>query len=351
MRSALYYPHTSIRNEGLVKTALLLWDRLEFIVPWDHFHAHHGHRDIDRAMELIGRPRRPNDEEKAETHKQIKALLARRLPPSFYFPRHNHDRWQDSYEVYPQKLLPETWRLLHKAELSGKLLPNSDYPMTEAGGLLVMSLLADACAGTTRSRVTDRGDAYATVAELLGNKPNAPRVAKTDAELSLVPIVLDVANAEGLDIKALIRWREREETESGHTLRDLRHRYVDGLEAYVGKLMNEKTTKRDAEEIRRSFAEDMRGDLRDLRRELRHAGIELLTSKEILVTILAGVGTVASWLAAPFAMPETITATGGVVTVGGLVATANKYMKDRRAIMQKHPMAYLYEVGYGRGRM
>jgi hypothetical protein len=37
MRSALYYPHTSVDDEGIAKTALLLWDRLEFIVPWRGF--------------------------------------------------------------------------------------------------------------------------------------------------------------------------------------------------------------------------------------------------------------------------------------------------------------------------
>ena len=33
MITALYYPYTSIRNRGLVKTALLLWDSIECIVP------------------------------------------------------------------------------------------------------------------------------------------------------------------------------------------------------------------------------------------------------------------------------------------------------------------------------
>jgi hypothetical protein len=31
--SALYYPHTSTKDVDLLKTALFLWDRLDFIVP------------------------------------------------------------------------------------------------------------------------------------------------------------------------------------------------------------------------------------------------------------------------------------------------------------------------------
>ena len=57
MRSALYYPHTAPNSEDIVKTALLLWDRLEFIVPWEHFRPHYKNRQIARAMELIGAPR------------------------------------------------------------------------------------------------------------------------------------------------------------------------------------------------------------------------------------------------------------------------------------------------------
>jgi hypothetical protein len=192
-----------------VKTALLLWDRLEFIVPWDHFRANHGHPQLDRAMELIGLPHIPTKEEKRETHQNIKQMLKRSLPAPFYLRRHRRHYRDQQYEIYPEKLFPETWELLYEARLSGKLLPNVDYPMTEMGGLLVMSLLADACAGTTRSRITDRSDAFATVVDLLGNRPNAPPIKRADADAQLVPINLKVLNVDKIDIKALIHLRER----------------------------------------------------------------------------------------------------------------------------------------------
>jgi len=341
MRSALYYPHTSIRNENLVKTALLLWDRLEYIVPWPHFRPNLTDSRIARAMELIGVPHYPDSDEKQEAHTRLEELLNRRLPPQFYFSRRSSE---DYFEIYPEKLLPGSWRLLQKVRLSSKL-QNSDYALSEFGGLTVMSILADCCAGTTRSRVTDRGEAYATLTGFLGNRPGGSKIRKADAHDHLVSISLNAIDTSRMTLNALIKLRERETKESGHTLRDLRHRYVDSLEIYVGKLANEKTKKADAKEIQRQFSEDMKADLKDLQTELGFASKEALLSKEFLVTAVTVVGTAASWLfGVPLALEGVVTAAGTPVAIGGLMGARNKYLKERYMIMKKHPMAYLYEA-------
>lgn len=105
MRSALYYPHTAVNSEDIIKTALLLWDHLEFIVPDRYFQPQYRNRDIAQAMELIGLPHPPNQFEKEETHTRIKELLNRRLPPQLYYrrPRDFHRR----YDIYPEKFLPK----------------------------------------------------------------------------------------------------------------------------------------------------------------------------------------------------------------------------------------------------
>src|SRR5258706_8079981 len=75
MRSALYYPHTQIRDEGFLKNALLVWDEVHFISPTRHFefdrHLDPGHRE---ALELICRPLVPSDEEKRHVHNRILKL-------------------------------------------------------------------------------------------------------------------------------------------------------------------------------------------------------------------------------------------------------------------------------------
>jgi hypothetical protein len=355
VRSALYYPHTTIRNHDLIRTGLLLWDRLEFIVPSDHYRPHYPSKRIAEAMELIGVGHRPNDEEKRDAHQNLRQAVARKLPPQFYFDRRapfsamNKDMRLGEigaiYEMYPEKLFHRTWQMLRRAQLS------EDYQLSAAGGLMVMSALADSCAGTTRSRVTDEGDAYATVAGLLGNNPGGPAIKKADAHGQLVAISLKVIDTSTVSIERLIQLRKREATETGHTLRDLRHRYQNGLETYAVRLLNERVTKADASEILRECEDDMKTDLRDLRAELGFARRDALLSKEILAFALTAVGTAASWLfGVPVALEGVVTAAGAPVAIGGLLAARNKYLKERRSILKEHPMAYLYETDLGASR-
>jgi hypothetical protein len=139
MRSALYYPHTTVGSEHLIKTALLLWDRLEYIVPWQDFKPHYGRRDVAKAMELIGVAHPPQEDEKRETHTRLKELVTRKLPPQFYWSLHGS---REPYGIYPQKFLPDSWELLRKAKLSGGFQSSGDPGMTDFGGLMVMSILA-----------------------------------------------------------------------------------------------------------------------------------------------------------------------------------------------------------------
>jgi hypothetical protein len=102
----------------------------------------------------------------------------------------------------------------------------------------------------------------------------------------------------------------------------------------------------DAQQIKREIADDMRSDLASLKSELGTAKRDVLLSKDIVLTALAAVGSIASWaLGIPIPIAGTITAAGVPATLVGTAATANKYVASRRAVMQKHPMAYFYEMG------
>ena len=61
------------------------------------------------------------------------------------------------------------------------------------------------------------------------------------------------------------------------------------------------------------------------------------------MTVLAAAGTVAS-AAFGLALPilGAATAAGAPATIGGMLGAGNKYFSARRAILQRHPMAYLY---------
>ena len=145
------------------------------------------------GMELIGIARYPSDAEKREAHAHIEDLVTRPLPPNFFLDTKATGDFE-AYEIYPQKLLPETWQLLQDFEMTGSLR-NADYPTTEPTGLTVMSILADCCAGTTRSRVTDRGSAYATLAGVIGADTGQASASNADVTSQLIPISLEVIDA------------------------------------------------------------------------------------------------------------------------------------------------------------
>jgi hypothetical protein len=68
----------------------------------------------------------------------------------------------------------------------------------------------------------------------------------------------------------------------------------------------------------------------DLKSELGSARTEVFMSKEFITTVLTGVGTAASWLAGvQLPLEGVITLGGAPVAIGGLLATRNKYLKDR----------------------
>src|ERR1700733_4474217 len=104
LRSALYYPHTRLRGSDswVLKSALLLWDGVEFIVP-DKAHPLGCDGLAAEAMELIGVGRVPTKDEMEEAHQRIEQFVSEPLPPSFYYTSEGYE----DYELWPQKFLPK----------------------------------------------------------------------------------------------------------------------------------------------------------------------------------------------------------------------------------------------------
>jgi hypothetical protein len=343
MRSALYYPHTEVKSSSLLKTSLLLWDKLQYIVPSPEYEPYYEEPLVKEAIGLIGEAHFPTAQEKEEAHSQIEALVKRQLPASFYLP---DSATSPDYEIWPQKLLPKTWSILEEAKLSGAPLANYDYPLSMHTGLTVMSILADCCAGKTLRRVTDRAGAYATVAGLLN--PNPP---KSEYDLQpdyshLVRTSLKVVDASAISLSRLIEFRKSEEAEHGHSIRQLRHRYVDKIESYLSILADLKRKSGDEDNIKRQFEIDMKDDLAGLRDALKFARNEVFTSREIISAGVAAAGVIAALAigAVPAAFASFVTITSAPVMIGGLFGTRNKYLSSRRAMLEKHPMAYLLEL-------
>jgi hypothetical protein len=340
MRAALYFPHTKVQSEQLVRSSLLLWDTVECIVPDPRYKPGYPDKKIARAMEIIGKLHCPDDSEKREAHQFVEEFATRPLPEAFYYEKLNGGG--EDYEIWPQKFLDETWCLLQNLKLTGDPLRNADYPTNPAVGLSLMSILAECCAGETRARITDQGPAYAMISNMLVEDPKQDESASYEY---LVPLTLKLLDISNIPIDKLIAFREREKKESnGYTLTGLRHNYLKSIEAFAGD-MSKLTRKRDRDERSRTFESDMRSDLKQLSQEVWGARVDVIFSKEAVASVLLAVTTAVGAIhGVPLAIPTVAAIGGGVVTVGGGVLVGNKYAASRRAILQKHPMAYLYEL-------
>jgi len=75
MVKALYYPFTTIRSQNLIKTALLLWDSVECIVPTPGWQIEKPfkQKSYNEALELIVCPYVPKHQERTLAHNDVKA--------------------------------------------------------------------------------------------------------------------------------------------------------------------------------------------------------------------------------------------------------------------------------------
>jgi hypothetical protein len=117
MPTALYYPHTRLENQSLLKTALVLFDKVEWIAPDEVFQPKYQIPQAKEAMEVIGERYIPSTEEQDLVHKEVERLVAKPLPEWFVFEPENQDlasQARHPYEILPGKFLDKTWRLLQK---------------------------------------------------------------------------------------------------------------------------------------------------------------------------------------------------------------------------------------------
>ena len=242
MRSALYYPHTRIKRGSLWKTALLLWDTVHTIVPWPEYKPTYEDHLLSEAYELIGVAHYPDAQEKRLAHEFVEDFATRPLPRAFGVK--SALEHADMYELYPGKLLPKTWRILEDLGLSDTPSGIGRHPTTVPTGLSLMSILADCCAGVTLTRITDREDAYASLA---GMFVEDPWVLNGESVLfdQLVTIALQAVDLSSVSFHALLDMRRREiASTKGAGITVLRHNFADHLELQAKRLMRGPYTKR-----------------------------------------------------------------------------------------------------------
>lgn len=357
MLKAIYYPHTEIQSPTIIKNALLLWDSIETIIPHSNWrrgggtgdppHRRHSetatNRLLQEATELIVKPRVPSLTERQAAHRNLSEIINSGLATALILKSPREWR-RPKYLIYPEKFLAQTWDLLEKGGMARWESQAKDYGVPSALGFLMLSILADSCAGTQIQKVTDRVDAYSWIAQHQASVLGSPYVTGLDiSDVApnldrLVTITCDVLDARELSLKKLLEFRKREMKSGSGDYRALRRRYSALLQKHVDRIGKEAKTKSDVRELEDQFKAEIERDLVDLKAELKFASWKTLFSTEVAVSaaIMAGC------LIAPIAGLTALASHLGGIGVIPLVKSEIKYREARRNAFQQHPISWLY---------
>jgi hypothetical protein len=342
---ALYYPDIEVRNPTILKNALLLWDSLETIVPnaaQNLPNVQHS-REKQRAIDLVVRRRRPSNEERSQAHEALQKLLRSGQLAAIMgrAPKEWHGM---QYLIYPDKFLHMTWAELEHRGLAQFNAASEDYAVPSVLGYLMMSLLADSCAGTQIQKITDRVDAYSWLAEAHANALGTTPVRGLDVSQvapaydRLVSISLDVLDARAVPLKKLVEFREREASSNSTDYTAMRRRYASTLDAHIKRVTTEAKTISDLKELERHFRDQLKHDVADLKSELGIASLKTLFSKEVAISTLIMAGSLATPIPGLTALSSQI----GLLGIIPLLKSATELRGARRAALQKHTSSWLY---------
>src|SRR5262249_33679778 len=157
MLTALYYPHTTI-SPGLVKNALFLWDRIEYIAPWNEFKPDYQDRELGEAIQTFSTPLVPTEAEKRQVDNIVADLIESGLPEWFYVEKVPENL---RYDIYSEKLLRRTTERLKMHKLAQGMQDRVE--VSAPLGLSIMSILADCCAGVEKRLITDEASSYSAL--------------------------------------------------------------------------------------------------------------------------------------------------------------------------------------------
>jgi hypothetical protein len=322
MRSAIFYPERQITDPVFLRNSLLLWDELHVIDTNPERPHVDVPDDVRRAWKILGKSIQPTYRDKEQAHQLIEEMLER---PEF-LEKIPQDRGRsrapdDLYELFPDKLLDRTWRILRE-QARFRLLRNGDYGTNEAIAIAIMSKLAEACGGDVFARVTNRVGGFALAAD------SGPPVAGE----RVVPVALALFDLSKVDLATVVEFREREEKDESY--RDLRNRYLDDVEQHILEMSSARNA-RQVEELYRVYDERMKRHVRDLKDGMKTNRLGL--AFQAVVSVMATVG---GTLVNPAAVAGN--AIGSIKMIGDLFRHGLSYGTQQRALMSDNPMAYMY---------
>jgi len=348
---ALYYPHTDVTNPLILKNALLLWDSVETIVPRRGWVPQRVQNDrfINEAVDLVVQPRVPTASERLEAHGALQSMMEAGTVARLMLEA--SPGWRcGQYLIYAEKFLAQTWDTLERGGMAHWVAAAGDYGVPPAIGFLMMSLLADACAGTQVQKITDRVDAYTWLSQNHARALGSPHVTGLDVSQvapaydRLVTLSLEVLDARAIPLRKLVEFRKRESKRGGADHSAMRRRYLNALQAHLKRIGTEAQSTADLRELERQFKEELRRDLADLKTELNAASLKALFSKEVAVSTLISAGALITPIPGLTALANQM----GLVGVIPLLKAAVDLRGARRVALQRHISSWLYLAGQRR---
>lgn len=346
MLRALYYPHTEIASEVILKNALLLWDNIETIVPFTGWSSlKPGGTKLRReAMELVVEPRVPSDTERQAAHQTLEEFTESGFLSSLIQMSPKNLHGGKEYLVYPQKFLDKTWHILEHRGIARWVQHERDFGVPAAVGFLMMSILADVCAGTQIRKVTDRTDAYNWLGKMRAKALDTQYITGLDpsqvapAHHRLVSLSLEVLDARAIPLEKLVELRKRELRTGGTEYSAMRRRYLEKLDECLKRIGEQAKSESDVREIERQFKNELMQDIADLKAELGIASSKALLSKEVVLSLILLAGSLVS----PVAGLTTLATTVGGIGIIPLMKAAVDYRAARRDALKKHAMSWLF---------
>lgn len=346
MLKALYYPHTDISNPVIIKNSLLLWDFIETIVPHPDWmpQRFRNNRLLNEAVDLVVRSRVPTETERRSAHNSLEQLLLNGLlPPSLI--QESKRLWGSAeFLVYPEKFLHNTWHMFEQGGLAHWDSSASNYLVPPAVGFIMMSILADFCAGSQVQKVTDRVEAYAWIskhnAKILGCQYitglDVSQVAP--AYDRLVTLSLEVLDGRQVPLRRLLDFRKRELRSQGADYSAMRRHYFNALRLCLERIGKEARSENDVLEIEQQFKEEMKQDYKDLRKELGQISMKTLLSTKIGVSALILGGRLIAPILGVTSLPDDVEGIGIIP----LLKAAIEYHGARRDALRRHTMSWLF---------
>lgn len=329
MQSALYYPFTGPERESFLKTALFLWDSVDFIVPFPDFRLHGKTKEEDEALEIVGKNYVPTEKDKRNAHDELSNLCKGTLPDKLAFELERPDL---AYGFYPEKLLPETWEMLSQSRLAKIVSDPKGVSSASTGplfGYYMMSILAVCCSQGRKRLVTDQMDPYRTLANILIDSSYHPS-SPDDWHGRLIALTLKGPDFKAVSLKRLIDLRKNEDK----LLLDLRRAFLEAVDKTAVDICSNADNPNIVSELVQTFTDMMEKDLKELKRALRRSAASLLLSKEFAFSVLAFIASV-----------ELKEISGTILTLGGLTKALMDYQDRRHKILRERPSSWLFTTG------